>query len=153
MRVQSLPILFATLLFSGCSQKPVERVTDAVVTLPAVPGNPGAAYFTLHGGPAENRLLEISSPQVIRIELHDVVMQGGMMKMTQLATGVAIPAGDSVSFAPGGKHAMLFDINPAIKKGDDVPLAFTYATGRKIIVTAKAMGPGGASKHGDGNSH
>ncbi len=143
-----ISILLASLFVAGCGKAPAESVTAAVVTLPAVPGNPGAAYFTLRGGPIENRLMNVSSPQVIRIELHDNVMQDGMMKMVPLAGGIDVPAGGDIAFSPGGKHAMLFDINPAIRPGDDVALEFSYANGRRISATAKALAPGDAGGHG-----
>lgn len=131
------------LILSACGAAPVEKVTDASVRLPAVKGNPGAAYFTLHGGPVENRLVEVASPQAVRAEMHDMVMAGGMMKMTPIEAGVAVPAGGKVAFKSGGKHVMLYDINPKVSAGDDMVLVLTYANGRKIEVNAKAEAAGG----------
>jgi periplasmic copper chaperone A len=137
----------AVLLGAGCNNQPVERVTDASVRLPAVAGNPGAAYFTLHGGPANNRLVEVSSPQAIRAEMHDTKTEGGMMKMTPIESGVEVPAGGRVTFKTGGKHVMLFDVNPKVTPGDTVELTLTYANGRMIEVDAKAEAPGGGADH------
>jgi hypothetical protein len=137
----------AALLIAGCNNQPVEKVTDASVRLPAVAGNPGAAYFTLHGGPANNRLVDVSSPQAIRAEMHDMTMAGGMMKMTQMESGVEVPAGGRVTFKTGGKHVMLFELNPKVKPGDTVKLSLTYANGRVIEVDAKAQAPGGGEDH------
>ena len=139
--------LAAGLFVTGCGQKPVEHVTDAIVRLPAVTGSPGAAYFILHGGPAENRLMNVSSPQVIRVELHDNIMAGGMMKMTPLDAGVTVTSGGQVAFTPGGKHAMLFDINPAVKAGGAVELRFAYANGRTISAIAKVVAAGDVGTH------
>ena len=128
---------------SGCSQqKAVRGVEQAEVRLPAVKGNPGAAYFTLKGGATDERLAEVSSPQVIRVALHDSSMKDGMMSMSKMESGVAIPAGGSVAFAPGGRHAMLFDINPSVKPGGTLKLIFTYGDGSKVETdaTVKAAG-------------
>jgi periplasmic copper chaperone A len=142
--------LFLPLIaLSACQSKPVEGVTDARVTLPAVAGRPGAAYFTLNGGEADNRLLQVTSPQVIRIELHESMMKGGMMSMAAIEGGVAVPAGTKVEFKPGGKHAMLFDIAPAVKAGSKIKLTLTYANGRAVEVDAnvKPAGEGGGHAH------
>jgi periplasmic copper chaperone A len=142
-----MPVLALTFALCACSAKPVESVTEAVVKLPAVPGNPGAAYFTLNGGAVDNRLLEVSSPRVIKVELHDNMMVSGMMKMTPIEAGVAVPAGGKVEFKPGGKHAMLFDVSPKVKPGTKMPLSFTYANGRKIEVEADVRAAGDAGGH------
>ena len=137
------------LALSACQKPAVEGVAEARVQLPAVAGRPGAAYFTLNGGAADNRLLQVTSPQVVRIELHQSGMKGGMMTMEPLDGGVAVPAGGSVAFEPGGKHAMLFDITPAAKPGGKLSLTFTYANGRVVAVDAdvKAAGDGGGHQH------
>jgi copper(I)-binding protein len=133
------------LVLVGCGAKPVEGVSDVRISLPAVPGRPGAAYFTLKGGEKDNRLLQLSSPQIIRTELHESKMEGGVMSMTAIEGGVAVPSGGTVKFEPGGKHAMLFDINPSVKAGGKIKLSFTYADGRVIETdaTVKAAGDAG----------
>jgi periplasmic copper chaperone A len=135
-------LLPLALLLPACDAKPVEGVEDARITLPAVTGRPGAAYFTLTGGEAENRLLTVTSPQVIKVEMHDTVMKDGMMSMQTIEGGVAVPMGGKVAFEPGGKHAMLYDIAPSVKVGGTIKLNFTYANGRSIEVDAKVNPPG-----------
>lgn len=132
------------LLLAACGAPQVEGVSDAQISLPAVPGRPGAAYFTLNGGERDNRLLQIASPQVIRTELHESKMEGGVMSMSAIEGGVAVPAGGSVKFEPGGKHAMLYDINPAVKAGGKIKLNFTYADGRVIETDAEVKAAGDA---------
>lgn len=143
---QFMPMMLAPiLLVAACSQpKAVRGVEEATVRLPAVTGNPGAAYFTLKGGAADETLVEVTSPQAIRAEMHDSGMEGGVMKMRPIAGGVAVPAGGEVRFAPGGKHVMLFDINPAVKSGGTMKLVFRYANAPTVEVDAKVMGAGDA---------
>ncbi len=149
MRHLAFFLVAAIAAIPGCSQqKAVRSVEHAEVRLPAVKGNPGAAYFTLKAGAADERLAQVTSPQVIRIELHDSAMQGGMMTMSKMESGVAIPAGGSVAFEPGGRHAMLFDINPAVKAGGTLKLIFSYADGSKIETDAAVKAAGDAvSEH------
>ena len=58
-----MPILAAFSLLASCNTAPDAAVTDATVRIPAVKGNPGAAYFTLHGGEKDRTLVKITSPE------------------------------------------------------------------------------------------
>ncbi len=48
-----------------------------------------------------------------------------------------------VEFAPGGKHAMLFDVDPAITPGTEIPMLFTFASGYAFQAGAKSVPAGG----------
>ncbi len=110
-----------------------------------MPRGPAAAYFTLHGGPADATLVSISSDVSIRAEMHESMMSGSMSSMKPIQQ-VALPAGSEVVFAPGGKHVMLFDVNPGIKPGAPVPLLFTFADGQRITYKATAVGAGDGAR-------
>jgi periplasmic copper chaperone A len=70
-----------------------------------------------------------------------------MMTMSALEGGVAVPRGGKVKFEPGGKHAMLFDINPKVGPGTMMKLNFTYADGRVIETEAKVKAAGDMAGH------
>lgn len=116
-------------------------VTDAYVRLPAVAGSPAAAYFTVRGGDVADRLLSVQSEMVQRIELHASMMKAGAMTMTPLP-GVDVPADAKVEFAPGGRHAMLFEVPVAVQPGTQVPLTFRFRSGAMAGAAAKAIAPG-----------
>ena len=135
-----------SLALAGCgSGGPAStEVSAAWVRLAAVPGRPAAAYFTVDGGAEPARLIAIESPKVATIELHDMAMQGNVMTMARL-DGADVAAGGKLAFAPGGKHAMLFGVDPAIKPGDTLPLSFRFAKGTPIAVDAKVVAAGSAA--------
>ncbi len=138
----------ALMLVAGCNEAPRATTVEAAwVRLPAVAGNPGAAYFTLNGGPSADRLMSVSSPLAIRAEMHDMAMKDGMMAMTPLDAGVEVTAGAKLSFAPGGKHVMLFDISPKVSAGKTIPLTLRFASGATLDATAKAVAPGDEAPH------
>ena len=87
----------------------------------------------------------MQSPGVQRIELHENAMtgggMGGMMHMMPL-TEVAISQGSAATFQPGGKHAMLFGIDPKLRAGDQLPLTFIFRDGQKIEAQAKLVAVG-----------
>ena len=139
---------------AACQPKGAEKpaITDVSVQLPAVAGAPAAAYFTLTGGRADDQLLRIDSAVVDKIELHESIMNGGVMTMRPLGQ-VPVPAGAKVEFARGGKHAMLFGIDARITPGTGVPMLFTFASGTKIEVEAKSVAAGGGGDDMGGMHH
>lgn len=146
--------LAACAVLAAC-QQPAEQalsVEGAWVRLPAASGRPAAAYFTVKGGKTAEQLLSIDSPLAIRAELHDMKMAGGVMRMTPIEGGVAVPAGGSVAFAPGGRHAMLFDISPDASTSRPFPLTLRFASGATLETEAKAQAPGDAAPAQD-NAH
>src|SRR3712207_541075 len=108
----SLGLALASIVLAGCNRAPAEpRVTvaDAVVTLPAVSGRPGAAYFTLRTNRSPTTLVSVTSPLVQRIELHQTG-SAGMSKITS-TEDLSFSGNGRLEFEPGGKHAMLFGIS------------------------------------------
>ena len=133
---------FAAVL-AACSQgEPAVNVTDAVVRLPAVQGNPGAAYFTLRTNRTPMRLLGVSSPQIQRIELHESEMAGGRMRMGPLQDNSFTAEGVKV-FAEGGSHAMLFGIDPAVRAGGTVRINFDFDSAPDVSVDVPVESAGG----------
>lgn len=121
---------------------PAETVEDAWVRLPAVDGRPAAAYFTLNGGEAGDTLLAVDSERVATIELHETAMEDGAMRMRPIMSA-DVPPGETVAFEPGGRHAMLFGIDPEITPGTSVSLNFRFDSGRDVTVDAVTIAAGG----------
>ena len=141
MFTRFLPVAIL-LSLAACSKAPPQLSVDkAYVRLAAVPGRPAVAYFTLHGGTADAVLIDVSSDVSVKSELHESMAAGNMATMKPLRD-VAVHAGSSVAFAPGGKHLMLFDMNPGIKPGRNVALTFTFANNRRIVVEAPTVAAG-----------
>ena len=129
---------------AGCGRAPEEpRVTvqHVAVTLPAIRGRPGAAYFTLRTNTNPTNLIGVTSPLVQRIELHESGSKGGVSSMKPLEETV-FPGRGVLAFQPGGKHAMLFGIDPWVKAGGKIPLTFTFDPAPAVTVEAEVRGPG-----------
>jgi len=108
----------------GAPQTPHATVTAATVTLPPIPDRPGVAYFMAETT-QPTRLTGITSPAIGRIELHESMTEGTMATMRPLAN-VPVTPGTPTAFAPGGKHAMLYDIAPSVRAGGTVRLIFHF---------------------------
>lgn len=121
---------------------PGTTLTNAVVQLPAVPGHPGVAYFTLSqgSGPARS-LVAVHVDGAGKAEMHENTMKDGMMSMTPLAS-LPLAAGQSVEFKPGGNHVMLFDLAPTLKAGSVTEVTITLDNGDKASAKAKVLGAG-----------
>ena len=129
---------------AGCDagSKDQEPVTGAWVRLPAVSGRPGAAYFDLHGGPSGTTLVGVASGAAERAELHESMQgSGGMMTMAPIEQ-VAVPAGGTVAFAPGGKHVMLYGLSDTLRAGETAPLTFRFADGAQVQTRATIVSAG-----------
>lgn len=126
----------------GVAASTTPVVSNAWVRLPAVPGRPAAAYFTLAGGAADDALVSVSTPAAKRTELHESMEHGGVMSMTPIEN-VPLGAGAAMDFAPGGKHVMLFDVSPDLAAGGTAELTVTFRDAPAVTVSAALVAPGG----------
>ena len=128
-----------------------------------VPAQTVAGAFMQLTSPVDARLIEASSPAARAVEIHEMAMEGNMMKMRQIP-GLDLPAGKSVMLRPGGYHLMLIDLKGQLKDGEAVPftLVIQGRDGRRETVEIRAqvrpitaMGPAaGHGAHGKGtHSH
>ena len=129
-----LSALVGAAALTGCSQKPELYAEEGWVRLAAVPGRPAAAYFVVHGGPKPLDLISVSSDVAITSEMHE---DGMAMKKVDT---VPIPAGGTVAFQPGGRHVMLYDMNPGVKPGRILSLLLTFSDGTRLRQGARVIG-------------
>lgn len=97
------------------------------------------------------RLVAASSPAIKDVQIHNMKVEGGIMKMYQV-DGVGLPAGTTVKLAPGGYHVMLMNLRQPLAQGQRIPLKLTFERADKqretIDVQAKVRDvKGEAQKH------
>jgi copper(I)-binding protein len=140
--------LAAIAAFSLVSAAHAAPKAEAAWTRPAAQGQTGAGFLTLKNPDAKpDALVAVSSPLARTVQVHQSSMSGGMSSMKQL-TRVELPAGGSVTFAPGGYHLMLVGLTKAVKVGDTVPATLTFASGAKVQVSFVAgLAPPVAAPH------
>ncbi len=110
------------------------RATVAVVKT-------GAAYFTITGHGAADRLLSATTPVAERAELHMTGNDGNVMRMRPV-DGLAVPATGAVTLDPGGYHLMLVGLRQPLVAGQHFPLALTFqnAGAMRVEVVVEAAG-------------
>ena len=67
------------------------------------------------------RLVRAESPAAGLAEVHEMKMEGDIMKMRAVPT-LDLPAGKTVELKPGGYHVMMMDLKGPVKAGDVVPV-------------------------------
>ncbi|NNM75776.1 copper chaperone PCu(A)C [Sphingomonas sp. ID1715] len=139
--IRTLPILLLAAL-TACSKEEQLSVTDAYVRFSPVRENPSAAYFTIHGGPQDVSLIGVSTEVAIRSEMHESMAGMNGMAGMKPVTNVQVPAGSEVKFEPGGKHVMLWNINPGIKPPKRITLTFSFSNGERIQADAPLVAAG-----------
>lgn len=111
-----------------------------------MPGQPvGGAYMQIQSD-ADARLVGVSSSVVPRVEVHEMKMDGDVMRMREVKA-VDLPKGKTVSLEPGGFHIMLMNLKKPIAVGDVIPLTLVIESGGKqqtVEVKAEARAMGGA---------
>ena len=79
----------------------------------------------------DTTLVGVESPVAKSVELHTMEMSAdGMMKMRPLER-LLLPAGKTVTFAPGGYHIMLTDLHQPLKAGAKVPITLIFEDAQK----------------------
>lgn len=136
-----IPLPFLAAALAGCQQPKQIYASGAYVRLPAVQGRPAVAYFTLHGGEKDATLISVTSPAVIRSELHESMMHGAVSSMAPV-DDVKLPKKGRIAFAPGGRHVMLFGLNKTVAAGGTMTLVLTFADALRIEVDAPVIAAG-----------
>jgi copper(I)-binding protein len=113
----------------------------------------GTGYFTIENkGTTADKLVGVSGDISGKIEVHEMSMNNGVMKMRPVEGGVAIDPGKTVKLAPNGYHLMIMDLKGPLKQGDKLPLTLQFEKAGKVAVTLDVQGVGaqGPSGSGDG---
>lgn len=148
-------LTLAALALSAAAHAQV-TVKDAWVRATVAQQKATGAFMQLNAA-RDARLLSATSPVAGVVEIHEMAMDGGVMKM-RAVPGLDLPAGKAVDLKPGGYHVMLLDLKGQVKAGDAVPVTLVVE-GRdgkretiEVKATARALGAAAASKdagHGD----
>ncbi|WP_446654057.1 copper chaperone PCu(A)C [Blastomonas sp.] len=149
--LRTLTLLFTGLamaLLAGCQPPAQLLVEKAELQLSPVADSPSVLYFTIRGGPSDTVLRSISSPNILRLEMHETVEENGMSMMKPI-TAVAVPSRGKVEFERGGKHVMVWGVDAAARKAGKATFLFSFSNGEKIEVDAalKALKPHDGMAH------
>ncbi|WP_426144637.1 copper chaperone PCu(A)C [Polaromonas sp. DSR2-3-2] len=152
-----LKVLTATMLLA-CSALHAQtvEVSDAWVRA-TVQGQKGTGAFMSITAKDGAKLVGVSSPVAGVAEVHEMKMEGDIMKMRALPA-LDLPAGQVVQLKPGGYHLMLMDLKQPLPKGSTVPLTLRLQDAQgvesrlevsvPVSMAAPAAMAGNAADHG-----
>ena len=106
-------------------------VKDAWVRT-SVPGQKATGAFMKITAREGSRLVAASSPVAGITEVHEMKMDGNIMKMRALENGLELPAGKTVELKPGGFHVMLMDLKGPLAKDSTVPLTLVFKDAKGV---------------------
>ncbi|MBT8515705.1 copper chaperone PCu(A)C [Polynucleobacter paneuropaeus] len=117
---------------------------DNAYTRATAPGQQVAGGFMkIENKGAADQLISASSPAAGEVQLHQMSMEGNVMKMGQVKD-IVVPANGSVDLKPGGYHIMLMNIKAPLKAGETVPVKLKFAKAGEVEVKlpVNAVGSG-----------
>jgi copper(I)-binding protein len=103
----------------------------------------GAGYLTIENkGTTADKLIGSSADVAGKVELHEMAMNDGVMKMRPVEGGLTIDPGKTVKLAPSGYHLMIMDLKSPLKQGEKVPVTLEFEKAGKVAVTLDVEGIG-----------
>ena len=151
MKLQRLTtplLLAATLLASAVqAQNAAPVAVEGAWARASVQGQMASGAFMRLTSPEATRLVRAESPVAGVVEVHEMKMDGNVMKMRALP-GLDLPAGQAVELKPGGYHVMLMDLKAPLAKGASVPLTLVFQDAKGVQSQQQVQVPVATSEPG-----
>ncbi len=129
----TLSLVIAMVLVAGVQAQTVE-VKNAWVRA-TVQGQKATGAFMQITAPAASTLVSVSTPVAGVAEVHEMKMDGDVMRMRPLTKGLELPAGKAVQLKPGGYHLMLMDLKLPLQKDTTIPVTLTLQDSKGVQST------------------
>ena len=108
----------------------------------------GGGYLSVKNtGTEPDRLMSVSSPAAETVQVHEMKMDGSVMRMRPLEGPLEIKPGETVTLAPGGMHMMMMGLKAPFKQGERVPLTLVFEKAGKIDVEMVVVAMGATPGH------
>lgn len=125
-----------------------EIVADHPWSRATPPGaSTGAVYVTLTSKEGDS-LVSVTSSASNGASVHDMTMDGTIMRMREVTGGLALPPGQAVALQPSGYHIMLTGLKAPLKRGETVQLHLIFAKSPPLDISAPVAGIGASAPPG-----
>ncbi len=105
-----------------------------------VQGQKATGAFMVLTAKESTRLVGVASPVAGVAEVHEMAMEGDVMKMRAIA-GLDLPAGKAVELKPGGYHVMLMDLKLPLQKDTTIPVTLMFKNAKGVETKAELKVP------------
>ncbi|MCG9628108.1 copper chaperone PCu(A)C [Vibrio mediterranei] len=110
-------------------------VNDAYARATPPNATTSAVFATIENtGDKDRVIVEAASQASSVVELHDVIMDGDVMKMRQVKS-ITVPANGQTILKPGSLHIMLLDVEKPMKEGETINVELAFANGEVQVLT------------------
>lgn len=107
------------------------KQAHSVATIPNARVAGGYISIT-NNGKEDDRLIGGSSDAAKKVEIHEMSMEGNVMKMRKLSEPLVIPAGKTVTLSPSGFHIMFMDLAKPFTAGETVDVTLEFEKAGKV---------------------
>lgn len=130
-------LFLASLAFSPLAFANTDIMVHHPYARATAPTATTSAVFSqiMNKGETDRFIVSANTDVAGKVELHDVITEGDVMKMRQV-TEFKIPAKGHVELKPGGLHIMLFDLKKPLVEGEKIDVQLTFANGEQQTITA-----------------
>jgi periplasmic copper chaperone A len=106
----------------------------------------GGGFLVIRNtGAMADRLIAVKSPAADKVEIHEMKMDGAIMRMREVEKGLEIPPGATVELKPGGFHVMFMGLKAPFAKDGKVPLTLVFEKAGSVDVELAVEAIGAAS--------
>ena len=109
-------------------------------TLPNAPVAGGFMTIT-NNGTADDVLLSAAADFAGMTQVHEMKMEGDVMQMRELPDGLPIPAGETVTLAPGGYHVMFMALKQPLIEGETATVTLNFREAGSVDVMLPVGAP------------
>jgi copper(I)-binding protein len=133
---RSLAVLLALTLPASAFADGAVMVSDPYAIVTGALAKSGAVYLRLeNSGATDDRLISAQSDVADMVMLHANSQDAnGVMSMTAMGEGMALPAGGSHVLERGGDHIMLMGLTKPLAEGDTFTLILTFEAAGEVVV-------------------
>ncbi len=126
------------------AQAPVVEVSEAWARATTSSARVGGVFLTMKATGGPDRVVSASSPVSEKVELHETIRDGNVMRMREVPA-LVVPAGEAVVLKPGSYHIMLIGLKRPLNRGETFPVTITFEKAPAVTatVTVQAAGAGG----------
>ena len=103
----------------------------------------GGGYLTIiNAGDEADRLIGAAAPFANRVEIHEMAVTDGVMRMAPIRNGLEIPSGATIELKPGGYHLMFMGLTANPRRGERVPVTLTFEHAGTVTLDVSVLGIG-----------
>ena len=138
----AIGVVFASSVMAQNASVGSIKIENAYTRATAPGQQVAGGFLKIENKGAADQLVSASSPVAGEVQLHEMAMEGNVMKMRQVKD-IAVPANGSVELKPGGMHLMFMNIKAPLAAGETVPVKLKFAKAGEVEVKVPVNAMGG----------